>query len=331
MKTYLVAGATGFVGAELVPALEARGARVVRLVRAVSAEHVADVADDGRRAAPPDDLEAGDDFTRIDAAWPAGFTPDCVFHLAARVHVMRDTASDPLAAFRAVNVEATLRVARAAARAGVRRFVYVSSIKALGEDSDPGRALRESDPARPDDPYGISKREAELALFELGRQTGMEIVVIRPPLVYGPGVGANFLSLFRAVARGLPLPLGAASAPRSLVAVENLVSAMLACAEHPAASGEIFHVSDGHDVSVAELIELMAAALGRRARLVAIPASMLRLAGRVTGRGEAVRRLIDPLRLDIGKLRERLGWTPPATVQTALSRTAAWYRSDFPH
>ena len=313
--TYLVSGATGFVGTELVAEIEKSGSRAVRLVR---------------KAIRDSDIDAGDNFSEIGRVWPLGFRPDCVIHLAARVHVMHDTASDPLAAFRAVNVEATLRVAQAAARAGTRRFVYLSSIKAIGEDSDPGRPLSESDDAHPTDPYGMSKREAELALLELGQRTGMEIVIIRPPLVYGPGVSANFLGLLRAVAKGWPLPLGCASAPRSLVAVENLVSAILTCANHPAAAGEIFHVSDGRDVSVAELVRLMGDALGKAPRLIPIPVQCLRLLGRLTGKKEAVRRLVDPLRLDVNKLYVRLGWTPQSSVERALTRTATWYRSSSP-
>lgn len=317
MKTYLVSGATGFIGRALVPELERRGTRVVRLVRHAATS----IANDG------DTLAAGDDFQNVDSVWPEGFRPDCVIHLAARVHVMRDRAEDPLAAFRAVNVDATLRLAEAAARAGAKRFVYISSIKALGEDSDAGHPLRESDMPRPQDPYGVSKREAEVALLDLGARMGMEIVVLRPPLVYGPGVGANFLSLLRAVAKGLPLPLGSASALRSLVSVDNLVSAIIVCSAHPAAAGEIFHVSDGRDVSVAELVTMIGEALGRRARLVAIPTFILQVLGRLTGKNEAVRRLVEPLRLDVNKLQTKLGWTPQLSVETALTRTAAWYRS----
>jgi nucleoside-diphosphate-sugar epimerase len=319
MKTYLVSGASGFVGSALVPELERAGARVVCLVRQATTS-----------AAGVEVLAAGDDFKEIVRVWPDGFRPDCVIHLAARVHVMHDTAADPLAAFRAVNVEATMRVAEAAARAGTRRFVYISSIKAVGEDSDPGRPLRESDPTHPDDPYGVSKREAELALLDLGERTGIEIVVIRPPLVYGPGVGANFLSLLRAVAKGWPLPLGKAHAPRSLVSVENLISAIVACANHPAAAGEIFHVSDGRDVSVAELISLIAAAMDRQARLLPVPTHLLRAAGAMTGKNETIKRLINPLRLDVNKLQTQLGWTPQSSVETALARTVAWYRSGSP-
>ncbi|CAB3803182.1 UDP-glucose 4-epimerase family protein [Pararobbsia alpina] len=311
MTTTLVSGATGFVGQAVTKALGYEGREVVRLTRRPVAEG---------------DLVAGDDFVDVARVWPHGFRPDCVVHLAARVHVMRDTAADPLQAFRAVNVDATLRVAEAAARAGTRRFVYISSIKAAGELSLE-HPLRESDPPFPLDPYGVTKREAEVALLEFGERVGMEVAVVRPPLVYGPGVGANFMSLMKAVDRGLPLPLGLASAPRSLVAVDNLASAILACMSHPRATGEIFHVSDGEDVSVAELIRQMAAALDTRARLVSVPTSLLKMAGSLTGRSDAVQRLIEPLQVDITKIRSLLGWNPPLSVLSGLRLTAAWYRS----
>jgi nucleoside-diphosphate-sugar epimerase len=311
MTTYLVSGATGFLGQALLPALAASGLGAARLTRA---------------QANGTDIAAGDDFRNIERAWPSTFRPDCVIHLAARVHVMRDTVADPMSAFRAVNVEATLRVAEAAARRATRRFVYISSIKAAGEFSG-GQPLRESEASQPEDPYGVSKREAEIALLDLGRRTGMEIAILRPPLVYGPGVGANFLSLMRAVARGWPLPLGSASAPRSLVAVDNLASAIIACAAHPAAAGEIFHVCDAEEVSVAELVRLIAAALDTRARLLPVPPSVLRVLGAITGKPDAVRRLIEPLRVDNRKLRTLLEWTPPISLIEGLKRTAAWYRS----
>lgn len=316
MKTYLVSGATGFVGRELVPALERQGGRVVGLVRKAKTS-----------SAGGDVIEAGDDFAHIDSAWPDGFRPDCIIHLAARVHVMHDTAADPLAAFRAVNVDAALRLAEAGVRAGARRFVYVSSIKALGENSDPGRPLRETDEPRPVDPYGQSKREAEVALLELGQRTGLEVVIVRPPLVYGPGVGANFLSLMGVVAKGWPLPLGKADAPRSLVSIDNLVSAVVACADHPAAAGEIYHVSDARDVSVSQLVRLIAGAMHRRANLVPVPVPVLRMIGSVTGKTETIRRLVDPLRLDVEKLERQLGWVPPSSIEATLARTVEWYRA----
>ncbi|MCT9070980.1 NAD-dependent epimerase/dehydratase family protein [Cupriavidus gilardii] len=315
MDHVLLTGSGGFVGAALLRALEAIHAQTTCVVR----------SGPGRPEMQRRYLVVADDFADIDAVWPNSLRPDCVIHLAARVHVMRDRAPDPLAAFRATNVEGTLRVARAAARAGVRRFVYVSSIKAVAE-TDPGRPLRESDTPAPVDPYGISKREAEQALVELCRDHGMEWTVVRPPLVYGPEVGANFRSLLGAVARGVPLPLACANAPRSLVAVDNLADALLACARHPAAAGKIFHVCDGEDVTVAQLARLMGDALGRPARLLPVPLTLLKLAGALTGRRDAVARLVEPLRVDSARIVGELGWRPPLTLREALKQTADWYR-----
>jgi nucleoside-diphosphate-sugar epimerase len=317
MKDFVVTGATGFVGGAVLQALQAAGIGTTQLVRA-------------RTGASPGtgstQLAVGDNFADIADAWPASLRPECVIHLAARVHVMRDTAADPLEAFRATNVIGTMRVAQAAVRAGVRRFVYVSSIKAVGE-TERGGPLRESDTPRPTDPYGISKYEAECELFEFGYREGLEVVVIRPPLVYGPGVGANFLNLMRAVAKGVPLPLGCAVAPRSLVALDNLASAIVWCAHHLDAAGEVFHVSDGDDVSVSELVQRMGTALGEKAKLVPVPVFVLRAMGALTGRKDVIQRLVEPLRLDTTKIRSVTGWAAPETMQASLARTAAWYRA----
>lgn len=317
MPQVLLAGSSGFVGAAVLRALDAAQASAACLVRAGAAATA--------HAPGRPEIIVADDFADVEAAWPASLRPDCVIHLAARVHVMHDRAADPLAAFRATNVQGTLRLARAAARAGVRRFVYVSSIKAVAE-TDGGRPLRETDPPQPVDPYGISKREAEIALADFCQSSGMEWTVVRPPLVYGPGVGANFRSLLGAVARGMPLPLACANAPRSLLALDNLADALLACTRHPAAAGQIYHVADGHDVTVAQLVRLLGEALERPARLLPVPAPWLRLAARLAGRGDAVSRLIEPLRLDTAKIAGELGWRPPRTMPEVLRETVRWYR-----
>lgn len=311
MTSCLVTGATGFVGRALLDELSRNSIDVTRLTRSLIDRT---------------DIAAGDDFVDVASAWPSTYQPDVVVHLAARVHVMRDTSSDPMAAFRKVNVDATMRVAQASVKAGARRFVYVSSVKAIGEVSD--HPLSERDPARPIDPYGVTKLEAEHALLDLSRDTGMEVVIIRPPLVYGPGVGANFLSLMNAVSKGMPLPLGRATSRRSLVAVENLASAIMVCMTHPAAAGQVFHVSDDEDVSVSELIRLMGTALDTKARLLPVPVSMLRALGALTGRGDMIQRLVEPLQLDITSIRTRLGWAPRLSVLEGLKQTAAWYRSN---
>ncbi|MGF6807889.1 nucleoside-diphosphate-sugar epimerase [Paraburkholderia sp. Clong3] len=312
----LVTGANGFVGQAVSRALLRRGDRVTGVVRRPQ------TAAEGVR----EWLLDTEDFAGIDQRWPVALTCDAVIHLASRVHVMRETLTEPLAAYRATNVEGSLRVAAAARRAGARRFVFVSSIKAMGEASS-GRPIAETDQPTPSDAYGISKLEAERALFDYGRSTGLEVVVVRPPLVYGPRVRANFLQLMNAVARGIPLPLGALSALRSLVFVDNLADALVHCATDPRAAGETFHVTDGRDLSVPELARLLATQLHVPARLVPVPASLLSLAGRLTGRSAQIDRLIGELRVDSSHIRECLNWSAPHTVEHGLLETAAWYRS----
>jgi nucleoside-diphosphate-sugar epimerase len=246
---------------------------------------------------------------------------DIVVHLAARVHVMRDSATDPLAEFRRVNVAGTERLALAAATAGVRRFVFLSSVKVNGEKG----GYNESDPPAPQDAYGISKHEAELGLRVIAAETGMEVVIIRPPLVYGPGVKANFHVLLWAVARGVPLPLGAIHNRRSLVALDNLVDIIVTCIDHPAAANQTFLVSDGEDLSTTELIRHLARAMGRPARLIPVPASVLMAGATLLGKREVAARLCGSLQVDITKARELLGWLPPITMDEGLRRAAEHY------
>ncbi|CRM90048.1 UDP-glucose 4-epimerase [Pseudomonas sp. 22 E 5] len=254
---------------------------------------------------------------------------DCavVIHCAARVHVMNDTSADPLAAFRNVNVDGTLQLARQAAQAGVKRFVFLSSIKVNGEGTRPGLPYTaDVDPA-PADPYGISKMEAEQALRLLAAQTGMDVVIIRPTLVYGAGVKANFLAMMKWLNKGIPLPFGAIDNQRSLVAMGNLVDLILTCAEHPAAANETFLVSDGEDLSTTQLLRKMAVALGVSARLVPVPVWALTCGASLLGRKALSQRLCGSLQVDTGKTRQLLGWTPPVSVDQALSETARHFLS----
>jgi nucleoside-diphosphate-sugar epimerase len=251
---------------------------------------------------------------------------DAIVHLAARVHQMQDTAADPLAAFRAVNTAATLELAQAAAQAGVKRFVYLSTVKVHGEGSAPGQPLTTADTPVPVDPYGLSKWEAEQQLRQLSRQTGLEVVILRPPLVYGPGVKANFLQLMKLVDRGLPLPLGRVHNARSLVFVGNLADAILTGLHHPAAAGRTFLVSDGPALSTPALIQAIAQALDRPARLLPVPPPWLRWAGQVTGRSAAVERLLGSLVVDDQPLRQHLQWQPPYTPAAGLAATAVWFK-----
>jgi nucleoside-diphosphate-sugar epimerase len=250
---------------------------------------------------------------------------DTVIHLAARVHVMDDSAADPLTEFRKVNVEGTAQLAREAAKAGVKRLVFISSIKVNGEENVSPYTL--DSPPNPSDPYGISKWEAEQALRQIETETGLEVVIIRPTLVYGPGVKANFLNMMKIISRGIPLPLASVANKRSLIYVGNLVDALVTCASHPAAVGQTYLVSDGENVSTPELIRRTASALGVSARLLPFPTSLMRLAGRLTGKTATVHRLMGSLTVDCSKIRRELGWVPPFTMEEGLLETAAWFMS----
>lgn len=310
LSKVLITGASGFVGRALCNTLRQPGLAAHSVVPAVRVAH---------------GLLGEKVIGEINGStdWRAALTGmDAVVHLAARVHVMRDAAADPLAAYRAVNVEGTLHLARQAA-AGVRRFVFVSSIKVNGEER--ATAYTEADTPAPEDAYALSKWEAEQGLRQIAAATGLEVVILRPPLVYGPGVGANFLALLRAVARGMPLPLGAINNQRSLIYVGNLADAIVRCLEHPAAAGKTFMVSDGEDVSTSGLVRRMARALDRPARLLPVPPSLLRVAVGMAGKSALAIRLMDALTVDSTAIRRDLGWSPPFTLDDGLRETAQWY------
>ncbi|MCH8998789.1 MAG: SDR family oxidoreductase [Proteobacteria bacterium] len=310
----LVTGARGFVGRALCPALRDAGHRVIAAVRN------ADALPEGCEVRLVDDIGPETD-------WTAALQDiEAVVHLAARVHVMRESAADPLTAFRRTNTEGTLCLARAAARAEVERFLFLSSVKVLGEASPHG-PLTDASPPNPQDPYAVSKREAETGLSNLAREFGMEVVILRPPLVYGPGVRGNFLSLMRLVDRGLPLPLGAVQNRRSLLGLGNLVDAIGLCLMHPAASGGTFLLRDGEDLSTPELVRRLARALERRPRLWPLPEPVLTLAAGALGKSAEARRLLGSLTVDDRPIRQELGWNPPFTVDEGLAETAAWFRA----
>jgi len=304
----LITGSTGFVGAGVLRHL----VRFPRFqVRAAARDPAATLPDGVERCVC--ECLGGGNLAGALAGMHA------VVHLAARVHVMNETAVDPLGEFRRANVDGTLQLARQAAACGVRRFVFVSSIKVNGEK---GRFTEEDAPA-PDDPYGVSKLEAERGLRQLSSDTGMEVVIIRLPLVYGPNVKANFRRLVQAVRRGIPLPLGGVRNRRSLIALDNLVDFVVVCLTHPAAADETFLVSDGEDLSTPDLVRRLARAMGRPARLFPVPASVLLAAAAMLGRRHVARRLVDSLQLDIAKARQLLGWTPPISVDEGLRRVVA--------
>jgi len=252
---------------------------------------------------------------------------DVVFHLAARAHVMQEQECDPLDAFQRINWHATVRLAERAAACGVKRFVYVSSIKVNGEYTSPGHAFSESDSASPQDPYAISKWQAEQSLMEISVRTGMEVVILRPPLIYGPGVKANLLSLMRLINKGIPLPFGAIQNKRSLLYIGNLVDALLQCAHHEHAAGKTFLLSDAYAISTPELCRYIAQSLRRPLRLFNIsPAFLSSLAGLV-GKSSVVNRLTQSLEVDNSKICRDLSWSPPYSIEQGFGQTADWFRS----
>lgn len=308
----LVTGATGFIGRAVVERLlTLPDCAVVAAVRGT-----------------PERLPAGVDHICVanlssDADWRGSLAGvDTVVHLAARVHVMHDTDTDPLAEFRRINVEGTLNLARQAAAAGARRFVFVSSIKVNGEQTAPGRPFSVDDAPAPGDPYGVSKLEAEQGLRNLTGETGLEVTVIRPPLVYGPGVKANFLRMMTWLHRGYPLPFGAIDNRRSLVALDNLVDLIITCCRHPNAAQQTFLVSDGEDISTTDLLRRTAKALGSSARLIPVPASTLCAVAKALGRADFAQRLCGSLQVDISQTCRLLGWAPVVGLDDALADTA---------
>lgn len=317
--TILVTGASGFVGSALVKRLTGDDSSVDVVV---TVRHSGVVSSNGVKSIQVKDITP---ITNWDTSLQE---VRAVIHCAARVHVMRDNSPDPLFEFRRVNVEGTANLARQAAAAGVRRFVFLSSIKVNGEFTDAGRPFTASDAPLPQDPYGVSKYEAEQALHQIAADTGMEVVIIRPPLVYGPGVKANFESMMRWLARGVPLPLAFVTENRrSLVALDNLVDFIVTCMNHPAAANQTFLVSDGEDLSTADLLKRMGAALGQPARLIGMPLPLLKLGALTMNKLDVYQRLCGSLQLDISKARHLLGWTPPVSVDEGLRRAAEGFRS----
>lgn len=260
-----------------------------------------------------------------DGVMPILIDVQVVVHAAARVHVMSETSADALTMYRKINVDGTLSLARRAAESGVARFVFISSIKVNGECTAPGNSFQADNAAAPVDPYGVSKYEAEEGLKQISRESGMEVVIIRPPLVYGPGVKANFLSMMRWLTKGVPLPLGAINNQRSLVAIGNLVDLIVTCIEHPAAANQTFLVSDGEDLSTTQLLRRLAKALGKQSKLVPVPQWLLIFGAALVGQQAAAQRICGSLQVNIDKNRDMLGWVPPITVDRAMRETARYY------
>lgn len=314
MTSFLVTGANGFVGRAVCGELMRRHVFVRGAVRSplnasgLSCEYAA-IGNLGP-----------------DTDWRAALSGiDVVIHLAARVHVMRENAADPLAAFREVNVTGTERLARAAASNGVKRLVYVSSIKVNGEQTA-GVPYSELDVPAPQDPYGVSKYEAEQALHRVALETGLEVVIVRPPLIYGPDVGGNFLRLLKLMSWGVPLPLASVRNRRSMIYLGNFVDALIICAMHPAAAGKTYLVSDGEDISTPLLMQNMANLMGKHSRLWPLSPFLLKMAGKMTGMSGEIERLIGSLQIDSAGIRRELGWLPPYSMQQGLSETVRWFK-----
>ena len=313
MTRILVTGAAGFVGLALCRSLAAGGVEVCGVVRGNSeigsSYEIRGIGDLFDESGVPGFLD--------------GF--DCVVHAAARVHQMDKTGPEEFDAYLRDNTETTRNLAEAAARSGVRRFIFLSSIKANGEESD--APYTEDMPPAPEDAYGISKWRAEQALAEIAADTGLETVILRPPLVYGPDVRANFLSLLRLADSGIPLPLGGLNRnTRSLIYLGNLVSAIIRAVDHADAAGRTFLLCDGEDLSTAALVGRIRTALGRPARLIPVPAALIGAVARLAGRNAAMRRLGGSLTINDGAIRRELGWRPPFTLDQGLAATASWYR-----
>jgi nucleoside-diphosphate-sugar epimerase len=307
----LLTGATGFIGNGLLRRISADKNKslvaVVRKLATLDSEH-------GINVREVDSLTESTNWQDVLAG------VNIVIHAAARAHVMSEDTIDPLAVYRRVNVDGTMALARQASVEGVKRFIFISSIKVNGEQTQLGSKFEADATPAPEDAYGISKLEAENALLQLSAETGMELVIIRPPLVYGAGVKGNFATMAKLVAKGLPLPLGAIHNKRSLVALDNLVDLIITCIDHPAAANQIFLAGDGEDISTTQLLRGVAKAMGKPSRLIPIPASWLMMAATVLGKKAVAQRLLGSLQVDISKAQQLLGWTPPLSVAEGLRR-----------
>lgn len=304
----LLTGATGFVGRRLAESIEnlPTGELTCAVRRPEGAKF-------GREVLVKD-LDS-------DMDWSTALKgQQIVIHAAARAHILNDEVPDPLAEYRRINVEGTLNLARQAIDAGVRRFIYISSIKVNGEQTPRGKPFSEDDEPAPEDPYGISKMEAEQALKQLEAEAGLELVIIRPPLVYGPGVKGNFATMLRMVEKGVPLPLGAVHNRRSLVALDNLVDLIVTCIDHPAANGQTFLAGDGQDLSTTQLLRGVAKSMHRHLWLIPVPVQLLMMGATLFGKKAIAQRLLGSLQVDITKARESLDWHPPISVEEGLRR-----------
>jgi len=317
--TTLITGSSGFIGMNLCSKMTALGHDIHKVIRS------------GARLDSYDSIKEHCyliDEIGAHTDWSGAFAGiNCVVHCAARVRLIDENKTDALSAYRTVNVDGTRNLAEQAFNAGVKRFIFLSSIKVNGEQTISGGRFTSKDDNFPKDAYGISKWEAEHALHEISVRTGLEVVIIRPPLVYGSGVKGSFLSLLGWLNKGIPLPLGAIKNQRSLVGIHNLIDLIMTCIDHPAAANQTFLVSDGEDISTSELLCRMSKALGKTSRLVPVPVSLLQLGANLLGKQDIAQRLLGNLQVDISHTKKVLGWTPPVSLDEGLRTTAKWYLS----
>jgi nucleoside-diphosphate-sugar epimerase len=313
----LVTGVNGFVGSSLCTELYRQEHSVVGVARSAGT-----VNNDFERVVVSA-IESATDWSSLLC------NVDAVIHLAARVHVISDSVEDSLMEFRKVNVDGTINLAIQAAEFGVKRFVFISSIKVNGEFTSQGKPFNEKDVENPEGAYAISKFEAEIALIELSKKTGMEVVIVRPPLVYGPGVKANFLMMMSWLNKSVPLPFGNITNKRSLVFIDNLVDLLVKVIDHPKAAGQVFLVSDDEDVSTSKLLQSLSMALGKKALLIKVPMFFLNITLRLIGKSGLSQRLLSSLQLDITKTKKLLDWTPPVRFEEGIKKTAAAYLEDL--
>jgi nucleoside-diphosphate-sugar epimerase len=315
----LVTGATGFVGAPLIGLLSSQGHQMIGAVRSVP------VSRDGFSGTEL--IAVGDIHSSLD--WmPCLAGVDTLVHLANRAHVMHESDANFLALYRSINTIGTLQLARQAASAGVKRFIFISSVKVNGESTLPGQSFSPVSESIPTDPYGLSKYEAEQGLRELSLRTGMEVVIIRPPLIYGPGVKANFLKMMKWLEKGIPLPLGSITNQRSLLGIHNLLDFISVCLTHPKAAGQIFMISDDHDISTTELLKEIASAMDCTPRLLPIPQYVLEKGFMLLGQSHIAERLCASLQLDITLAKTLLSWKPPYSFKDQINKTVAAYLSE---
>ncbi len=316
----LVTGATGFVGSHLIRLLSSQGHQVIGAVRSQSNKSVNTIAGVEFKALV--NIHSSLDWA------PCLAGVDAVVHLANRAHMMHESDSNLLALYRSINTEGTMQLARQAVAAGIKRFIFISSVKVNGESTLPGQRFSPVSNSIPTDPYGLSKYEAEQGLKELSLKTDMEVVIIRPPLIYGPGVKANFLKMMQWIEKGIPLPMGSIANQRSLLGIDNLLDFISVCLTHPKAAGQTFLISDDHDVSTTELLKEIASAMHRSSRLLVIPQFVLENGLILLGQGHIAERLCASLQLDITLAKTLLSWKPPYSFKNQMSKTVAAYLSE---